>query len=159
MNAETRPYGILRQELNATSKYVWWCQSAKTINIDKCPCVKSVSIRSFSGPQFPEFGWNTEFTPNVGKCGPEQLRIRKLFTQCVSLDLNWYDNFITLMEQKLYEVVVKNVRVLSWGVLNTNLIHRTIRMESRNVAVIGLSVKKRLSESKSKMFLIPQWQH
>ena len=63
------------------------------------------------------------------------------------------------MEQKLYEVVVKNVIVLSWGVLNTNLIHRTIRMESRNVAVIGLSVKKRLSESKSKMFLIPQWQH
>ena len=36
---------------------------------------KSVGIRSYSGPHFPVFGLNT------GKCGPEQLRIRTLFTQ------------------------------------------------------------------------------
>ena len=35
-----------------------------------CHCVKSVRIRSFSGPYFPVFG-------------PEQLRIRTLFTQCM----------------------------------------------------------------------------
>ena len=41
-------------------------------------CVKSVRIRSYSGPYFPAFGLNTErysylsvFSPNVGKCGPE----------------------------------------------------------------------------------------
>ena len=40
-----------------------------------CHCVKSVRIRSYSGPHFPAFGLNTEylsvFSPNAGKCGPE----------------------------------------------------------------------------------------
>ena len=60
-------------------------------------CVKSVRIRSYSGPHFPAFGLNAErysdwirrdtpylsvFSPNEGKCGPEQLRIQTLFTQC-----------------------------------------------------------------------------
>ena len=35
---------------------------------------------------FPALGLNTErygvFSPNVGKYGPEKLRIRTLFTQC-----------------------------------------------------------------------------
>ena len=55
-------------------------------------CVKSVRIRSFSGPYFSAFGPNTErysvstpylsiFSPNVGKYGPEKLRIRTLSTQ------------------------------------------------------------------------------
>ena len=48
-------------------------------------CVKSVRIRSFSGLYFPTFGLNTEryfvLSPNVGKYGPEKLRIRTLFTQ------------------------------------------------------------------------------
>ena len=43
-------------------------------------CVKSVQIRSFSGPYFPVFGLNTEiygyeisvFSPNTGKYGPEK---------------------------------------------------------------------------------------
>ena len=41
-------------------------------------CVKSVRIRSYSGPLFPAFGLNTErygdlsvFTPNARKCSPE----------------------------------------------------------------------------------------
>ena len=37
--------------------------------------VKSVRIRSYSGPHFPAFGLNMErysvFSPNVGKCGLE----------------------------------------------------------------------------------------
>ena len=41
-------------------------------------CVKSVCIRSFSGPHFPA----TVFSQNAGKYGPEKLRIRILFTQC-----------------------------------------------------------------------------
>ena len=40
-------------------------------------CVESVCIRSFSGPYSPAFGLNTPylsvFSPNVGKCGPENL--------------------------------------------------------------------------------------
>ena len=48
-------------------------------------CVKSVCIRSFSGPFFPAFGLNTPylffFSPNAGKYGPEKLRSRTLFTQ------------------------------------------------------------------------------
>ena len=39
-------------------------------------CVKSVRIRSFSGPCFPVF------SPNTGKYGLEKLRIQTLFTQC-----------------------------------------------------------------------------
>ena len=41
-------------------------------------CVKSVRIRSYSGPHFPAFELNTEkygvsilFSPNAGKCGQE----------------------------------------------------------------------------------------
>ena len=36
-------------------------------------CVKSVRIRSNSGPHFSTFGLNTEtvFSQNAGKCGPE----------------------------------------------------------------------------------------
>ena len=50
-----------------------------------CHSVKSVRIRSYSGPHFPVFGLNTEylslFSPNAGKCGPEQLRIQTFFMQ------------------------------------------------------------------------------
>ena len=50
-----------------------------------CHSVKSVLIRSYSGPHFPVLGLNTEylslFSPNAGKCGPEQLRIRTFFMQ------------------------------------------------------------------------------
>ena len=48
-------------------------------------CMKSVRIRSFSGPYFPTFGLNTEylsiFSPNAWKHRPEKLRIQVLFTQ------------------------------------------------------------------------------
>ena len=34
-------------------------------------CVKSVRIRSYSGPYFPAFGLNTEYlSPNAGKYEP-----------------------------------------------------------------------------------------
>ena len=39
-------------------------------------CVRSVHIRSFSDPYFPEFRMN------MGKYEPENLRIQTLFTQC-----------------------------------------------------------------------------
>ena len=54
-------------------------------------CVKSVCIRSFSGPYFPAFRLNTErletpypsvFSPNGGRCRREKLQIWTLFTQC-----------------------------------------------------------------------------
>ena len=37
------------------------------------------------------------------------------------------------MEQKLPEVVVKNVSVLSLGVLNTNIVRRAIGIKSRKI--------------------------
>ena len=52
--------------------------------------IKSVRIRCYSGSHFPTFsifGLNMDsvylsvFSPNAGKCGPEWLRIRELFTQ------------------------------------------------------------------------------
>ena len=45
-------------------------------------CVKSFCIRRFSGPYFPAFGLNME-RQGVEKDGPEKLRIRTLFTQCI----------------------------------------------------------------------------
>ena len=51
-------------------------------------CVKSVRIRSLSGPYFPAFRLNTErqyhsvFSPNAGRYGPEKLQIQAIFTQC-----------------------------------------------------------------------------
>ena len=54
-------------------------------------CVKSVRIRTFSGPYFPALALNTErygeilrISPNAGKYGQEKLRIRTIFTQCIS---------------------------------------------------------------------------
>ena len=49
-----------------------------------CHCVKSVHIRSFSGPYFSAFRYSpylSVFSPNAGKYGQEKLRIRILFTQ------------------------------------------------------------------------------
>ena len=50
-------------------------------------CVKSIHIRSFSGPYFSVFGLNT------GKYGPEKLRIWTILTQC---RLNSLDTFLHL---------------------------------------------------------------
>ena len=45
-------------------------------------CVKSAHIQSYPGLHFPAFGLNLiVFSPNVGKYGPEYLRIWALFTQ------------------------------------------------------------------------------
>ena len=73
--------------------------------------MKSVQIRSFSSPYFPIFGLNTEIyevnltkrfiqsncgkndlrrdlsSPNVGKYGPEKLRIWTLLAQCWQFNL------------------------------------------------------------------------
>ena len=61
----------------------------KKINLNHC--VKSVRIRSFSGPYFSAFGLNTDRYEvslriqskcgKTGKYGPEKLGIRTLFTQ------------------------------------------------------------------------------
>ena len=55
---------------------VFWCFDWKWVWkwVNK-NCVKSVSIRSYSGPHFPVF------SPNEGKSGPQKLQIRRLFTQ------------------------------------------------------------------------------
>ena len=52
-------------------------------------CVKSVHIRTFSGPNFPAFGLKTEIyslnlriQPECGKIRSEKLGIQTLFTQC-----------------------------------------------------------------------------
>ena len=52
-------------------------------------CVKSVRIRSFSGPYFPAFRLNTErhglsfrIQSECGKYGPEKRQLRTPFTQC-----------------------------------------------------------------------------
>ena len=42
-------------------------------------CVKSVRVRSFSGPYF------SAFNPNTGKYGPEKLQVLTLFTQRMGL--------------------------------------------------------------------------
>ena len=47
--------------------------------LSESQCVKSVYVRSYSGPYFPAF--LSIFSPNARKCGPEQLRIWTLFTQ------------------------------------------------------------------------------
>ena len=61
--------------------------------------VKSVYIRSYSGPHFPHLDWiriDTQylsiFSPNARKCGPEQLRIRTFFTLCE----------LTILAKKVY---------------------------------------------------------
>ena len=54
-----------------------------------------VCIRSYFGLHFPTFGLNTErysvfihMRKNAGKCGPEKLWLRTLFTQCY-VQTNW----------------------------------------------------------------------
>ena len=57
--------------------------------------MRNVFIRSFLVCIFPLPDWMPKdtpylsvFSPNAGKYGPEKLRIRTLFTQCLSLTLN-----------------------------------------------------------------------
>ena len=74
---------------------IWWSPKYILVvpniyNYVLVHCVKSIHIRSFSGPYFIAFGLNTEwyrstylsvFSQNVWKYGPEKLRIWTLFTQ------------------------------------------------------------------------------
>ena len=62
------------------STEIRWSISKKLINSHDW--VKSIRIRSFSGPYFPALGLSV-FTPNAGKYRPEKLRIKTLFTQCI----------------------------------------------------------------------------
>ena len=55
-------------------------------------CVKIVRIRSYSCPHFPHLNWirrdtpyHSIFSPNTGYYGPDQLRIRTIFTQWLTL--------------------------------------------------------------------------
>ena len=66
-------------------------------------CFKSVRIRSFSGPYFPVF------SPNAGKYGPKNLRIRTLFTQCNSI--SWFfvtTNTYCIVTANTYCIVTAN---------------------------------------------------
>ena len=49
---------------------------------EKCPNTE------LSGHCFPVFGLNTQ-NPNAGKFGPEKLCIWTLFTQCITLFMEW----------------------------------------------------------------------
>ena len=81
------------------AKILWlWLRKGKLQNLNsRAECwllklphwVKSVCVRSYSGMHIPAFGLNTEryfvslrIRQNTGKCRPESLRIRTLFTQC-----------------------------------------------------------------------------
>ena len=60
-------------------------------------CVKSMRIWSYSCLHFPTFGLDAVLSPNAGKGGPEQLRIRTLFTQWYPLQKADYAKFWSLM--------------------------------------------------------------
>ena len=88
--------------------------------------MKSVCIRSFSGPYFPAFGLNTEryeylsiFRPNAGKYKPEKLQIRALFTQCMPLIYNvaWKNNLtMKLLHRLKRKTVLLNISVIKEAV-------------------------------------------
>ena len=74
--------------------YPYYTPSLSSINNEIYYWMKSVRIRSFSGPHFPAFGLNTErygvslslFIPNEGKYGPEKLQIQTLFMHCILIE-------------------------------------------------------------------------
>ena len=86
--AEIYPLKVVKnlclQRLFSTAM-TYWLLPAKTpgscLHCEILHCVKSVRIRSYSGPIFPAFGLNTKryrvteylsvFSPNARKCGPE----------------------------------------------------------------------------------------
>ena len=70
--------------------------------------VKSVQIRSFSGPYFPAFGLNTErygvslsvFSPNAGKYGSELAPYLDTFhVDCVKALINFFLRIICCLFQ------------------------------------------------------------
>ena len=82
--------------------------------------MKSVRIRSFSDPRFPAFGLNMYvflFSPNSGKCGPEELRIRTLFTQC---------NFDAVSASNLNAIRKRNINRLFISQLNINFLRNKL---------------------------------
>ena len=59
-------------EKKCCEKIVLWKSNTfkKVVALKKQHCVKTVRIRSYSDPDFPEFGLNTErLSPNAGKYG------------------------------------------------------------------------------------------
>ena len=72
----------------ATEVFISYTCAKKTQNktTKKQHCVKSIQIRSFSGPYFITIGLNIEiylvFSLNVGKNRTEKLQIRTLSRQC-----------------------------------------------------------------------------
>ena len=75
-------------EKKCCEKIVLWKSNTfkKVVALKKQHCVKTVRIRSYSDPDFPESGLTTErLSPNAGKYGEEKLRIGTLFTQRSSL--------------------------------------------------------------------------
>ena len=104
----------LRTLIHETSEV--WCLRVYESPNSNFTLRKSVRICSCSGPYFPTFGLNTErypylsvFSPNAGKCGPEQPRIRTLFTQCYAcVTITVYSLFYSFIYQ-----FVDNLQILS----------------------------------------------
>ena len=72
-------------------KQASFCDNVYLLHQEFC-CVKSVHMRSFSGPYFPVFRMNT------GKNEPEKLRIWSFLAQCVRerlhLEITSLNNFL-----------------------------------------------------------------
>ena len=84
---------------------VWCCFVSNIIDMhhhhyiticDTRHCVKRVRIRILS------VLYLSVFSPNAGKYGPEKIRIRVLFTQCVSLKNTWS---LKLLFQNFHEAL------------------------------------------------------
>ena len=79
------------QQSCVSVKYLLWLQ----LLLLQCDGLKIFFVRSFLVRIFPHLDWIRIFTPhisvlspNAGKCRPEKLQTRILFTQCVSLCCN-----------------------------------------------------------------------
>ena len=83
-------------ELLSLRILIWF----KTVSSDSSRCIKSIRIRSFSGPYFPAFGLNTErysvFLRIYSKCG--KVRTRK--TPCV-MNKSFQDAWVGFLETDL----------------------------------------------------------
>ena len=113
-------------------------------NLRQTQWVKSVHIRRYSGPHFLHSDWirrNTPylsvFTPNVGKCRPEKLRILTIFTQWHALNLTTirgntipgqlFPNFkIVYLKCNLVPRLIPIWRIQCWCSLSPFLVGNTI---------------------------------
>ena len=124
-------------------------------------CVKSVRIRSFSGPYFPhsELKWrDTVLSSNAGKYEPGKLRIRTLFTQCI---------FITLKQDQQFSCCRKKGPLLSLIFIYQRLIQFSMSFlwSCKNMLEVLINVRKKVFRTRSRMsgvsivFFLPVQSH